>query len=227
MKLAIMQPYLFPYLGYFQLVAAVDRFVFLDDVNFINRGWINRNRLLFSGEVTYFTVPLVNAGQNRRICDIAIVDEARWKKKLEESIRQSYAKAPNFEPVYQLIATVMFDGEPLIGEMAKRSVVEVAKYLDLPTQFVWSTRIYENPGLTGEARIRDICQQEHASAYYNLPGGQELYGPDAFAADGIALHFIEPNLPAYPQFAGQFHPGLSIVDVLMHVDRATVRAMLQ
>ena len=72
MKLAIMQPYLFPYLGYFQLIAAVDKFVFYDDVNFIKNGWINRNRLLISGKVNYITIPLSGASSFLKINQVLV-----------------------------------------------------------------------------------------------------------------------------------------------------------
>jgi hypothetical protein len=227
MKLAIMQPYLFPYIGYFQLIEAVDRFVFLDNVNFIKRGWVNRNRLLFSGTPHYFTVPLVSASQNVRICDISVSADAGWKKKLEKSIRLSYAKAPYFDPIYTMLTKVLFDGETLIGEMAKRSIVAVTDYLELPVEFVWSSAVYDNHLLKGEALIRDICRREQATVYYNLPGGRALYDAAKFAGDGIELSFIEPILPAYEQFSSVFEPGLSIIDVLMHNEPAAVKRMLK
>lgn len=226
-RLAIMQPYLFPYLGYFQLAAAVDRFVFLDDVNFIQRGWINRNRLLFSGQVHYFTVPLAAASQNALIYEIAVTKEGGWKKKLDTSIRQSYAKAPHFKAVYALIESVLFGDERMIGAIAKHSVKVVADYLELPVEFVPSSAVYGNQNLKGEVRIRDICRCEQAGTYYNLPGGRALYDPGLFVADGIDLAFIEPALPVYAQFAEVFQPGLSILDVLMHNDPEAVRRMMQ
>lgn len=226
LKLAVMQPYLFPYLGYFQLAAAVDRFVFFDDVNFIRRGWIHRNRLLLSGAAAYFTVPLAGASQNLRICDIEITEGGKWKKKLEASLRQSYARAPHFEPVFGLVASVLFDGETRMAEMAKQSVREVARFLDLPTRFIASSSVFENQDMKGVARILDICRQSRATAYYNLPGGADLYDPGIFAAEGIDLRFIEPDLSPYPGHAGGFIPGLSIIDVLMHCDKASIKARL-
>lgn len=227
MKLAVMQPYLFPYLGYFKLVGMVDRFVFLDDVNFISRGWINRNQLLISGCVRYFTVPLESASQNSRICDLHIATVAGWKRKLEGSIRQSYIKAPYFEPVYEIVAKTLFGGDDLIGEMAKKSVTAITQYLGLPTQFVWSASAYNNNHLKGEERILDICRQERPSIYFNLPGGRELYNADSFRSDGVHLAFIEPQLSPYPQFSDHWHPGLSIIDVMMHNDPEEIRNILQ
>ena len=222
-----MQPYLFPYLGYFKLVRSVDRFVFFDDVNFVRRGWVNRNRLLLSGRVCYFTAPLVGASQNVRICDIRVSYEVDWIKKLETSIRQSYGKAPYFREVFRLLAVSLFDREASIGEMAKKSVVAVSRYLGLSTEFVWSSSQYQNQVLKGEERLLDICAQEEAGVYCNLPGGKSIYDKELFRKRGVELIFMEPKLHEYPQFSSVFQPSLSIIDVLMHNDRGVVGRMLE
>lgn len=226
MRLAIMQPYFFPYLGYFQLLARVDRFVFYDDVNFIKNGWINRNRLLLSGEVRYFTVPLAGASPFVSISQVGIQPAAHWRRKMLESIRQSYAKAPCFEPVFQLVTGVLAGESAGIGELAKRSVTAVASYLGLPADFVWTSAAYANDTLAGSERVLDICGREGAHEYWNLPGGRELYDAASFAARGVELHFLEPHLPEYPQGGGGFQRGLSIVDVLMWNEAPSVVAML-
>jgi hypothetical protein len=221
-----MQPYLFPYIGYFKLISEVDRLVFFDDVNFINKGWINRNRLLFSGQINYFTVPLSNASQNILICDVAISNDKSWKKKLEASIRQSYSKAQYFDQVYDLISPVLFGEHTKIGDMAKESIVKITNYLSIPTEFINTSRVYENQTLKGECRIRDICRKEMSSEYINLGGGRELYEESNFSADGIKLNFVDPNFTCYKQFATSFAPGLSIIDVLMHNSPFKVSEML-
>jgi hypothetical protein len=230
MKLAIMQPYLFPYLGYFQLVAAADRFVFFDDVNYINRGWINRNRVLLGDEVHYMTVPLSGASQTRKINEIDIQPRDLWLRKLLESIRHAYAKAPHYARVSQLLGDVLGSTATStvtsIGTLASRSVVDVARYLKLDTDFVMSSAPYGNAALKGEQRLLDICAKERADCYVNLPGGKDLYAPDTFASAGVELRFIEPALPPYPQHGKTFHPGLSILDVLMFNDPDEARAML-
>jgi len=227
MKMAIMQPYLFPYLGYFKLLSEVNRFVFLDDVNFINKGWINRNRLLFSGGVRYFTVPLSHASQNARICEIQVSSDKSWKKKFEASILQSYSKAPCFEQVFSLVSSVLFGDHTMISEMAKESVLRVSEYLSLPVEFVSTSGIYQNQTLKAEDRILDICRHEKSSVYVNLSGGRGLYSAANFAVDGIELVFVDPKLPEYPQFSPSFEPGLSIIDVLMHNSPSEVLEMLK
>jgi len=226
MKLAIMQPYLFPYAGYFQLLAAVDKFVFYDDVNYIKGGWINRNRLLLAGEPRYFTIPLLGASPFRRICEVEVQPPETWRRRVLESIRQSYSRAPYFAQVFDLVADVLSAQTTHIGEIAKRSIEMVAKYLDLTPDIVWTSVAYANDGLKSVERVLDICHREQASSYYNLPGGSSLYNADAFAAAGLELRFIEPHLHPYRQNSDKFHPALSIIDVLMWNDRQAVLAMI-
>jgi len=226
MKLAVMQPYLFPYLGYFQLVAAVDKFVFYDDVAFIKNGWINRNRILVAGKPAYFTVPLSGASPNLRINDLRTVDGEAWRTKLAESLRHAYARAPYFKAASTLFAEAAVAGESSIAEMAKRSILAVADYLRIETAFVPSSTTYGNAAMRGSERVLDICRREYADQYLNLPGGKDLYEASHFAAAGVALRFIEPRLPAYRQGPGAFQPGLSILDVLMFNSRDEAAGML-
>ena len=227
MKLALMQPYLFPYIGYFQLLAQVDRFVFYDDVNFIKNGWINRNRLLLQGEPRYFTVPLRDASPFRKIRDVEVAAAAGWRRTIRESIRHAYGKAPNFVAVSALVERVLETETTRIGELAKASVRAVADHLALETELVDSSSRYANESLSGAARVLDICSRERASDYYNAPGGRSLYDADEFARHGIALHFVAPEAIEYRQGGAAFVPGLSIIDVLMHNDAAQTRELLR
>ena len=226
MKLALMQPYLFPYIGYFQLVSKVDRFVFYDDVNYIKNGWINRNRLGLNGEPRYFTVPLNNASPFQKICDVVIVPPAIWRRKLYESIRHSYSRAPHFAAVSTLVQRVFDMDTCHIGQLAKTSVRKVAEYLDLATEFIDSSEPYDNSDLSGTKRVLDICIREQATAYYNVPGGRALYESASFAEHGVQLRFVEPLPFEYAQGGPGFLPSLSIIDVLMYNDPARVRGLL-
>lgn len=227
MNLAIMQPYLFPYLGYFQLLEIVDKFVFYDDVNFIKNGWINRNRLLLSGETRYFTIPLAGASPFLKIDQITVCQDKKWRRKILESVRQSYSKAPNFNVVNEIFSEIINLDEHHISEVAKKSVIAIAKYLELSTEFVMSSSCYENADLSGVARVIDICHKESADAYYNLIGGKGLYLKDVFQSHGISLNFTEPVLLDYEQNSKGFHPGLSIIDALMFNDKDAVCEMLK
>ena len=226
MKLALMQPYFFPYPGYFSLLHSADRFVFYDDVQYIKNGWINRNRILIGGAPKYITVPLLDASASSRIDQVVIASGQGWQRKMLESLRHGYSKAPYFGAVESLVRGVVVAGESHISELAKASVCAVAGYLGLSAQIVRSSTGYGNSALRGVDRVLDICRRERASEYLNLPGGRELYDPQQFRAAGIALEFVEPAATPYPQFSAGFRPFMSIVDMLMHNPPAAVLAML-
>jgi hypothetical protein len=226
MKLAIMQPYFFPYIGYFQLAAAVDRFVFLDDVDYIKGGWINRNRLRISGAVRYITIPVTGVGPGRKINQVQVEAGDRWRRKLLQGIIESYSCAPHFQATFALLEEALSPGESCVGAIARNSVTAVARYLGLGAQFIASSSVYGNRELPGSRRVLDICRQEGATEYHNLPGGRALYSPDEFRARGIDLRFVEPVSAPYPQGHPGFDAGLSILDVLMFNDADEVRRLL-
>jgi hypothetical protein len=225
-RLAIMQPYFFPYLGYFQLAASVDTFVFYDDVNFRKGGFVNRNRLLVSGRVGYFTVPLSKASSSSTIDQVQIDGSKPWRRRLATTLRSSYARAPHFRAVFELFERVSSLEDGRISELAKRSVRLVAEYVGLATTFVDSSSVYGNAERSGVERVLDVCRRENAAAYHNLPGGAKLYGDDEFERAGLCLRFVAPRVAPYPQFSAPFVPNLSMLDVLMFNDAASVREKL-
>lgn len=227
MKLAIMQPYLFPYIGYFQLLKTVDKFVLYDDVAFINRGWINRNKVLVNGKEQLFTIPLREASQNKKILEIDIDDTQKWRDKLLKTLQQSYKKAPQYAAVYPVIEEILQTPATRIADLIAVSITLLANYLSISTEIVPSSTIYANQHLKGPERILDICLQEGASEYINPIGGMELYDRTAFAEKDIILHFIRSRKEEYPQFGGEFVPWLSIVDVLMFNTREQVHTLLE
>jgi len=212
-----MQPYFLPYLGYFQLMAQVDAFVVFDDVHFINRGWINRNRININGVPHWITVPLQHASQNRLICDIELAPDDAWRGRLLKSIQQAYARAPQFSRIYPLVTSIVECRESNLADYLYHSLSALHAHLGLKSELVRTSRTYGNAQFRAQARIIDICRREGAATYINPPGGTELYDPANFAAHGIELAFLNPALPPYATGRMPCLPGLSIVDVLMHV----------
>lgn len=227
MRLAVMQPYFLPYIGYFQLMAAVDKFVVFDDVNFINRGWINRNRILVGGKEAMVTVPLAKASQNQKINEIDVVRDYPWQGKLLRTIEQSYKRAPHFEEVFPLMRTVIEAPATNLASFVTQSLVSVTDWLGIRCELLPTSSVYANTQLKGQARILDICRQERATHYFNLPSGKDLYDKVAFAAQGVALQFIQPLPVAYAQKTPEFVPWLSILDVLMFNGRQATSDMLK
>ena len=224
--IAIMQPYFLPYIGYFQLMSAVDKFVVLDDVNYINKGWINRNRLLLNGVPHYFTVPLSGASQNRLICDIDLVDEQKWRDKLIRCIRQSYGQAPCYAQISAMFDRIVNFPSTRLANFLLNGLLEVVSYIPLEVEVVHSSRVYKNAHLKGQERILDICRQEKADIYLNPIGGVELYDRNRFLEQGTQLLFLNSRKVVYPQGKGEFVPWLSILDVLMFNKPLEVQQLL-
>jgi hypothetical protein len=219
MKLAIMQPYFFPYIGYFQLINAVDKFIIYDDVNYINRGWINRNNILVNGAAHLIQVPLVGASQNKLINEIVIVQDTKWKNKLLRTIQQSYAKAPFFKPIFELIESTINKDETNIAVFNVNGVKSVCDYMGIKTEIVPNSEGYNNKHLKGQERILDICARENAQTYINPTGGMELYDMPMFSHRNINLQFLKPMHIAYKQYNSDFIPWLSIIDLMMFLEK--------
>lgn len=222
-----MQPYLFPYIGYFQLIAAADRFVFLDDAAFIKQGWIHRNRILVSSAPHTFSVPLKDASSFRPICETAVHHGEFRPKKLLRTIEMSYSKAPHFSRGLAIANEVFTHPHSTIADMARHSVKAVSALLGLTPGFVDTSRIYQNENLSGQDRVVDIAKRENATRYVNAIGGTDLYDERTFATAGIELRFLKSREITYPQFGAPFVPWLSILDVLMFNPLETIRAFLR
>lgn len=217
MKLAIMQPYIFPYIGYFQLISAVDKFVFYDDVNFIKQGWVNRNRILLNGKEHLFSLPMKKQSSFNNILDTYVNRQQYivWKKKFYKTLEQAYKKAPYYDKVYPLISAVLESGNDSIAYIAKASIKITCRYLNIDKQWNDSSSSYKNEHLFAQERVIDICRKESASTYINPIGGVELYSDSEFKQHQIELKFLKSTMIHYRQFDDRFVPGLSIIDVMM------------
>jgi hypothetical protein len=224
MTLAVMQPYLFPYLGYFQLVQAADTFVFYDDVNFIKNGWVNRNRILMNGAANYLTLQLRDASPFKKINEIRFTDN---RPKLMKTIDQAYRKAPCFEAVRPVVeATLTMDTDRL-SELAARSVQEISAYLGSSTAFQVSSVDHASTfGMDRTERILALCRSNSATHYVNAPGGRALYDKEVFGLAGVELSFLQPRAVSYTQYANTFVPGLSMIDVIMFNSKEAVKELL-
>lgn len=221
-----MQPYFFPYIGYWQLIHAADRFVIYDDVNYIKGGWINRNRILINGEPAYVTAPLSQSSQYKRICDIALQSGTVWREKLVKMIGNTYRKAPWFDEVFPVIDRIIHNEAQNLAEYLAHQLRTFAVFMGIKTEFVVSSRCYENNSLVGQARILDICKRESATTYINPQGGQALYDTDTFRDSSVDLRFIVMRTLTYKQRTAGFVPYLSIIDALMEVGPTEIQRHL-
>lgn len=226
MKIAIMQPYIFPYIGYFQLINSVDKFVVLDDVNFIKKGWINRNRILVNGEEHIFTIPLIKASQNRHINNIELSFQNNWKSKLLKTIETSYKKAPYFDSAFDLIRKCILAEHTNLSLYIQNTLIYILEYIEVQTEFLGTSSVYNVDKIKGMAKILEICKMENSTAYINPVGGINLYDKTLFKENKIILQFLKPGNIEYKQFNNSFIPFLSIVDVLMFNSKSKIKEYL-
>lgn len=227
MKLAIMQPYLFPYIGYWQLIHVVDRFVIYDDINYIKQGWINRNRILINNNPAHITIPLYQSSSYKLICNTKLQTSINWRKKMWKTIENSYCKSAYFTSVFPLIEKIIFYETDNLADFLVNQLLELSAFIGFKTEFVLSSRVYKNQLLSGQARVIDICKYEKTDVYLNAIGGQTLYDSKTFSEAGIKLQFIEMKPLSYPQKSTEFVPYLSIIDVLMNIGVEGVREHIE
>ncbi len=222
-----MQPYLFPYLGYFQLVNAVDVFVFADDVNFIKGGFINRNKILFKNEERFITIPC-SQSQNKLINEIQISREIKgYPETLLLTIKHAYAKAPFFSDVFPMLESIFDPKEGSISRLAANSVEKVSKYLGITTDFKFSSSSFQHTkGQEKSNRLISITKELGGQTYLNPIGGKEIYNKEYFEKHGVQLVFLKSDIHEYPQFNQQYVPNLSVIDVMMFNSRETIKTML-
>ena len=216
MKLAIMQPYFLPYIGYFQLIQAVDEFVVYDNIEFSKRGWVQRNRILMNGLDQMFSIPLKKDSDYRQICERRLADSfVAESQKILRKIESAYRKAPYFSSAMPVIEQCFTSHEKNLFQFIEHSLLIINRYLNIKTKITISSELQTDDGLKGQKRIFAICHALSAFHYINAIGGQNLYNQEIFAAQGIQLFFIKSKPIVYPQFGKTFVPNLSIVDVMM------------
>ena len=224
MPLGIMQPYFMPYIGYWQLMAAVDTYVVYDDVNYIKGGWVARNNILLNGQKHMFTITLNGASSNKLFNEITIKDDF---KKFSRLIESAYRKAPYYAEVTALLDKIYNYEDKSLGAFMLNSFQVVLDYLEIDTKLVLSSTIAKDNSLRGRDKVKHICQLLGANTYYNAIGGQELYDKVDFKAGGIDLYFVQTNLTPYAQLGNEFVPGLSMIDVLMYNSVETIKNLLK
>ncbi|MFZ6712867.1 WbqC family protein [Undibacterium sp. TC9W] len=216
--IAIMQPYIFPYLGYFCLIDASDVFVFYDDVNFIQKGWINRNQILVDGAPYRFTVPLSNSSQNQLICDVKTNSFAYFKKKFCRQIELAYKSAPFYNNGMMYLQEVFNTEHAFIADFAISSITNFYKLIGIDKTFLRSSQSFsDSKGFEKADRLIKITKQLRSDRYINALGGTTIYDKLYFLDKGIHLSFVKPRLLEYQQVkSNNFSSGLSIIDVVMH-----------
>ena len=228
MIVAIMQPYFFPYIGYFQLISASDLFVLHDDVQYIKGGWINRNRILRDGKPVWITLPVRSAPHDLPINKRFYVSDPETRGRLLRRIEAAYRSAPGFGETYPLVEEIMNFAETNVALFNAHLIRRVAACLRIRVPFLSASDLAKNNRLTGEERVIEICRQLGATGYINPIGGKDLYRAERFSREGIELRFLEPQILAARDGAAPIPPRpLSIIDDLMREGEKEMGAALR
>jgi len=225
LKLAIMQPYFFPYIGYFQLINVVDKYVIYDNIQYTKKGWINRNRILKNGADIYITIPLKSDSAYLNICERSVAISFD-KHKFLNKIKDSYRNALYFTETFNLIEQIVTVNKINLFDYLYNSINTICDFLEIKTEIIQSSILNINPNIKGKDKIIKICKSMDANNYINAIGGRELYDKNEFALNGIDLKFLRTANIEYKQFENIFIPNLSIIDVLMFNSKERIREML-
>ena len=248
MTVGIMQPYFFPYIGYFQLISEVDKMILYNRVNFIKKGWINRNRIHdYTLNPVYITVPILNASSNCAILETKIDNSVPWRKRILSLVYHNYKKAKYFDEIFPIIVKIVDEKTESISEFNVKSILTICNFVGITTPVLIDMerfaelemylkfnehnllKKYEIDGhFIGKryVRIVEICRQEGASIYVNPIGGQQIYNKEIFGHYNLQLYFLKTLPYTYRQNDSNFLEHLSIIDVLMHTGVGGAKLLL-
>lgn len=220
-----MQPYFFPYIGYFQLISAVDLFIVYDNIKYTKKGWINRNRMLQNGKDIMFSLPLKSDSDYLDVCERELATDFN-RDKLLNQFKGSYQRAPYFAQTFPLVEQIVRYNDANLFNFLHHSIVKTCEHLGITTEIRVSSDININHDLKNQDKVLALCKAVDANAYINAIGGIELYSKELFREQGIQLKFIQSKPFVYPQFGDVFVPWLSIIDVLMFNPLDTIKTCI-
>ena len=229
MNISIMQPYLFPYIGYFQMINSSDCFVIDDNVQYINKGWINRNRILLNGNDHLITLPVAKGSSRLNINERYFVDDPdrTSERKILNTIYHAYHKAPNYKECYELIETILYYNNKNVSEFTSNSLKRICDYLGLEFKMLFQSQLNPPSELDYQDSIIYLCKKLNADCYINAIGGMDLYSSQKFTANNLVLKFIKTRESVkYNQFNNDFIPNLSIIDVMMFNSQVEIKKLL-
>ena len=226
MKVGIMQPYFLPYIGYFQLIAAVDLFIIYDNIKYTKKGWINRNRMLLNGTDTTFSLPLKKDSDYLNVVDRELSSDFNRQKFLNQ-MRGAYIKAPQFNAVWPLLENILMYENNNLFSYIHNSIIDICRHLDINTKICLSSEVLIDHDLKNQDKVIALCQANNATIYINTSGGIDLYSKEVFDGAGLQLNFIKALPYEYAQFGNEFVPWLSIIDMLMFNSVALIKTQIK
>ena len=224
MIVAIMQPYFFPYIGYFQLMQAVDVFVFYDDVQFIKNGWINRNRILVRDHPIWLTLPVRRDGHHTDHINQRSYALDAGAESVKRKLRSAYVCAGDFGTNYSFVSDLLDFHSPNVALFNANLLRHTARRFGIGCRFVTSSEVVESAGLRGVDKVIGLCRALGAEHYINSIGGLGLYDPQCFAAAGLRLSFLRTSVLPEPLPNGPAH--LSILNAMFRESPERIADML-
>ena len=220
-----MQPYFFPYIGYFQLIAAVDLFIVYDNIKYTKKGWVNRNRILQNGKDVMFSLPLKSDSDYLDVCERELAADFN-RDKLLNQFKGAYRRAPYFAQTFPLVEQIVLYEDTNLFRYLHHSIARTCEPLGITTEIRISSGIAIDHGLKNQDKVLALCEAAGASTYVNAIGGMELYSKETFRERGVELKFVKSKPFEYPQFCDAFVPWLSIIDVMMFNPLNTIQTCI-
>lgn len=225
MKLAIMQPYFLPYIGYFNLLASVDKFILYDNIKYTKKGWFNRNRILMKGQDIIFSLPLKHGSDYLNVSHRELADDFRPDKMIN-LLSESYRLAPHYDQTIDLFEQIIHFKNRNLFSFLHHSITKCCEKLGINTEIKISSEVNIDHSLKGQEKVLELCRSCGADTYINPIGGLKLYSKDVFREKDINLKFIQAKPFEYTQFGHIFVPWLSIIDVMMFNSLDTIKASI-
>lgn len=226
MRVAVMQSYFFPYIGYFQLISSVDLFIVYDDIKYTKKGWINRNRILQNGKDIMFSLPLKSDSDFLGVRDRVLAADFNPDKVLNQ-LSGAYKCAPYFTQTFPLIEEILRYKDRNLFKFIYYSILKVCGHLGITTEIRISSDVDICHSLKNQDKVIALCEAVGATSYINAIGGIELYSKDDFTARNLELKFIRSKKFEYAQFDNEFVPWLSMIDVMMFNPLNVIREYIQ
>lgn len=209
-----MQPYFFPYIGYFQLIGAVDMFIVYDNIKYTKKGWINRNRMLQNGKDVMFSLPLKRGSDYLDVCERELAADFN-RDKLLNRFKGAYRRAPYFAQTFPLVEQIVWSKDTNLFCFLHHSIIKTCEHLGIATEIRIASDVAIDPDLKNQDKVLALCAAVDATTYVNAIGGMALYSRETFREKGIDLKFVKSRPFEYAQFGDVFVPWLSIIDVMM------------
>jgi len=221
-----MQPYFYPYLGYFHLANAVDVLVLTDNYKFTKQSWINRNRIINEKRIEYLSIPLMRSTDASRINEKIIAREFK-PQDIRNKLYNSYHSSPNFEGICEVLDSEKFLPGSNFFEVLETSLKVTLRYLGIQTKIMRTSDFQFPDFFKGTDKILHMCSELNASEYSNLSGGKGLYSFTDFKSAGVKLSFVQSSFTEYQQNSESFIPGLSIIDIIArNVNKESIQSQL-